>query len=72
MSRGVVSAMISDQNTVGVSSAVVKKEKEETKSKRVNFLVRPSIYEKVRAKCDETGVSMNDAVNQLLEKWVQE
>lgn len=69
----IIGEMISNANTVGsVSNAVVVKEKPENKSKRVNFLVKPSTYDAVKAKCEKMGISVNDAVNQLLEKWIAE
>ena len=72
MAKGLSGSMISDSNTVGVSNAVEKKQKEETRSKRVNFLIKPSLYDRVKAKCDDMDVSVGEAINQLLEKWCSE
>lgn len=72
MAKGLISGMISDSNTVGLSNAVEKKKKEETRSKRVNFLIKPSLYEQVKAKCASMDISVGEAINQLLEKWCSE
>lgn len=72
MAKGLIGSMISDSNTVGVSNAVEKKKKEETRSKRVNFLIKPSLYDRVKGKCDDMDVSVGEAINQLLEKWCSE
>ena len=50
-----------------VKNWVVAPPKEETKSKRVNFLIKPSTHTKALAKCKQTGVSLNECINQLLE-----
>ena len=72
MGKGLIANMISDANTVGVGNAVTKKEKEETRAKRVNFLIKPSLYEQVKGKCAEMDISVSEAINQLLEKWCSE
>lgn len=72
MAKGLIGSMISDNNTVGVSNAVEKKEKEETRAKRVNFLIKPSLYEQVKSKCADMDISVSEAINQLLEKWCSE
>ena len=48
------------------------KEKEETRSKRVNLIVKPSVYNRAKAKCDMLNISLNECVNQFLEKWSTE
>ena len=72
MAKGLIGSMISDNNTVGVSNAVEKKAKEETRAKRVNFLIKPSLYAQVKGKCAEMDISVSEAINQLLEKWCSE
>lgn len=54
------------------SIVIAPKEKEETRSKRVNLLLKPSLYEKAQEKCKNTGVSMNECIHQLLEIWIQQ
>ena len=51
------------------SIVISPKKKEEARSKRVNLLLQPSLYEKAQKKCKKTGVSMNECINQLLEIW---
>ena len=48
------------------------KEKNETRSKRVNLVVKPSVYGRAKAKCDRLNISLNECVNQFLEKWSKE
>ena len=43
--------------------------KEETRSKRVNLVVKPSVYNMAKAKCDSINISINECINQFLEKW---
>jgi predicted HicB family RNase H-like nuclease len=45
------------------------KEKEEARSKRVNLLVKPSMYKMATDKCKSMGMSLNECINQLLENW---
>lgn len=46
--------------------------KKEARSKRVNLLVTPSAYAAAKKKCDELGISVNECINQFLEKWGNE
>ena len=48
------------------------KDKEETRSKRVNLLVQPSVYKKAEKKCEKLGISVNECLNQFLSNWVKE
>lgn len=43
----------------------------ETKSKRVQLLVQPSIYEAVKAKAKAEGISANEAINEALREYVE-
>jgi hypothetical protein len=70
MSRGIVGSLI-QENTVSTADPVGVKEKVETRSKRVNLLVKPSVYDEVKKKCKKTGRSFNDVVNILLEDWIE-
>jgi len=45
---------------------------EETRSKRVNLIVKPSVYHMAKAKCETLNISLNECVNQFLEKWSKE
>ncbi len=58
-------------NNLGLQSLfVVPKGKEETKSKRVNLLIKPSVYETAKRQCDSLDISLNECINQLLENWI--
>ena len=39
----------------------------ETKSKRFNALMQPSLFERIRAAAEEAGLSVNDLIHQTLE-----
>lgn len=39
----------------------------EKKSKRFNALLKPSLFERVKAAAEEAGLSVNDLINQTLE-----
>lgn len=47
-------------------------DKEETRSKRVNLVIKPSVYDMSKTKCEGLGISLNECVNQFLEKWSKE
>jgi len=44
----------------------------ETKSRRLQLLLQPSLYEKIRAQATAGGVSVNELVHCLLEESVAE
>lgn len=48
------------------------KPKEEAKTARVNLLLKPSVHKAAKDKAKNIGTSFNEAVNQLLEIWVNE
>lgn len=43
----------------------------ETKSKRVQLLVQPSVYEAVKAKAKAEGISTNEAINEALREYTE-
>lgn len=43
------------------------KEQFETKSKRLQLLIRPSLYDAIKNKSDQTGESVNELINKALE-----
>lgn len=45
--------------------------KRETKSKRINLLVKPSVYEAIVEKASEEGVSVNTLINDFMEKILE-
>ena len=46
--------------------------RKETKSKRVNLLVRPSVYDKLKVIAAASGVSVNDYINTVMERIVSQ
>lgn len=44
--------------------------KGESKTKRVNLLLKPTTYALAQKECAKLGISVNEAVNQLLDNWV--
>lgn len=42
----------------------------ETKSKRVQLLIKPSVYNKLKTSAMEQGISVNEIVNRVLEDFV--
>lgn len=49
---------------------IVVPQKPETKSKAVNFKIRPSLKAQFTQKCEEIGVSQNNVFEQLIELFV--
>lgn len=47
------------------------KPKQETRSKKFPVSVKPSLHHAAQKKATDTGYSLNEVVNQLLEKWVE-
>jgi len=46
--------------------------KTRTKDTRVNLLMYKDVYEALKEKCKKLDVSVNDCMNQLAEKWINE
>lgn len=44
----------------------------ETKSKRLQLLIQPSLYDKLKAKAQSEGKSVNDTVNTILQEALRE
>lgn len=40
----------------------------EAKSRRVQLLIKPSVYQKAKEKADAQGISFNELINSLLEE----
>lgn len=51
----------------GVEVLLIKKS--ETKSRRKQITLHPSVHDRAAAKCARLDISMNDVINQLLDKW---
>jgi len=43
----------------------------ETKSRRVQALIQPSVYEAVKAKASSLGISTNEAINEALRQYTE-
>lgn len=43
----------------------------ETKSRRMQLLVKPSTAAKLKAAADAGGLSVNDLINRIFEEWLQ-
>jgi len=76
--KSIVNSMISDsaeesdaQDISGNIINIVSKAKPETRSKRLNLIVAPSVYAEAQKKCDEMGISLNECINQFLANWAR-
>ena len=47
------------------------KKHEETKTRRVQILIQPSVYEAVRDKADKEGISTNEAIIQAIRAYTK-
>lgn len=45
--------------------------KPESKTKRVNLLIRPSLYERMKKRADREYVSVNEQINQYVEEMLE-
>ena len=48
---------------------IIPKLKTETRSKRINLLITPSVYAEAQKKCGKIGISLNECINQFLSNW---
>jgi len=64
-------SVTSEQEKEGISMIAItgNKIREETRSKRVNLIVKPSVYYMTKEKCEKLNISLNECINQFLEKW---
>lgn len=44
--------------------------KKETRSKKLNYLCTPTLHKEFKKKCKEKGVSENEAINQLMQFYI--
>jgi len=60
------------QDKLGIGGIVIEgKDKEETRSRRVPILLKPSVYNMAKKKCDDLNISLGECINQFLEAWSQ-
>lgn len=45
--------------------------KKEAKSKRVNLLIQPTLYGKLKSAADSAGISVNEYVNNIIRKEIE-
>lgn len=50
---------------------IIKPVTKETRSKKTNILLPPTLDKAVKQKAKKEGVSLNEVVNQLLEMWIE-
>lgn len=43
----------------------------ETKSRRVQILIQPSVHEAIKAKAETLGISTNEAINEALRQYTE-
>ena len=60
------------EEQAGDGVIIAPKAKQETRSKRVNLLAKPSTVKEAEKKCKRLGISLNEAMNQFLENWIQQ
>jgi hypothetical protein len=55
----------------GAAVHAVSRGRAETRSRRVQCLLRPSLYEKIRKMADDRGASVNDLMHEALERFAE-
>ena len=45
--------------------------KPESKTKRMNILIKPSLYERMRKRADREYISVNEQINQYVEEMIE-
>ena len=61
-----------EKETMDILIITGPQEKEEIRNKRVNLVVKPSVHQLAKAKCERLNISLNECINQFLEKWSKE
>lgn len=51
---------------------IIAADKKEARSQRVNLLIKPSVLSAAKKKCKRLNISLNECMNQFLEKWSAE
>jgi len=76
--KSIVGSMISDapeetdvQEAPQDINIIIPKAKTETRSKRINLLIPPSVYADAQKKCKKMGISLNECINQFLTNWTR-
>jgi predicted HicB family RNase H-like nuclease len=67
-----VTEQAAEQTAPASAQILVYPERREPRSYRKQILLQPSIHSDAKAKCEKLGISLNEAVNQLLQKWIEQ
>ncbi|MCL1914717.1 MAG: type II toxin-antitoxin system HicB family antitoxin [Eubacteriaceae bacterium] len=67
---GMLTSAGAEADVAPKAEIVLQPKKGQTKSQKFLASMPPSLYEKVKKKAGSEGISVNEAVNQLLELWV--
>ena len=59
-----------EQEKPAPALAVQIKPKEESRSRKANFLFKPSVFTQAQEKAQAMNTSLNEIMNQLLEAWL--
>lgn len=65
-------SLLADTKQENKGIKIKPKEKEETRSKRINLLITPTVYLRAQKKCKSMGISLNECVNQFLSSWAEQ
>jgi hypothetical protein len=49
---------------------VISPTRRECRTQRKQILLRPSVHAEAMVKCNKIGISLNEAINQLLQNWI--
>ena len=63
-------AGVDQEQPASPALAVQIKPKEESRSRKANFLFKPSVFAQAQEKAQAMNTSLNEIMNQLLEAWV--
>lgn len=69
MNTNIIREIISDEN---LCTRIVKPRNDKSKSAHVNLSLNPAVRENAKKKCASMGISLSEAVNQLLVAWTDE
>ena len=62
---------IEEVKTTEIKTKIYKSEKVETKSRRVQSLIKPSIYNALEKLAKENNISINELINLILQKEIE-
>lgn len=59
-----------EKKSIARGIKIIPPQKEETRTKAVNFKIKPSLKVMFQEKCEKIGISQNNAIEQLIEIFV--